>query len=146
MKEQELYQHQKNLIAKNPRKYLIAHDRGTGKTLSALTLCKINNIKALIIVPKSIKQQWIDQTPEHKVVTKEEFRKDWDKIGYYSALIIDECHWFSSLSSMMSKNLTKYIKKYNPPRIWLLTGTPYLNNVWNIFVLARHLGLSLIHI
>ncbi len=142
-----LYAHQQALLNKNPKRYLIAHDRGTGKTISVLELCKLNNVQALIIVPKSIKKQWITQCEhedyaylKHKVVTKEEFRKDWEKIGPYNAIVVDEAHWFASLTSKMSKSLQKYLKKYFYTYVWLLTGTPYLSNVWNIFTLAKHLG------
>lgn len=140
----ELYKHQQDILTKNPPKYLLAWGTGSGKTYAALELAKKNKTTALIICPKSIKQQWIENAGqynnEHKVVTKEEFRKYFKEIEAYDALIIDEFHYFAGMKSKMSKNLLKYIKKHSPTFIWGLTATPYLSTPWNIYQLARILG------
>src|SRR4051812_36536988 len=119
-----LYAHQQALLNKNPAKYLIAHSTGTGKTISVLSLAQKNKVTALIIVPKALKENWNRQIqsfdPQHKVVTKEEFKRDHLKLEAYRAIIVDECHTFASMSSQLSKSLDKYIKRTNPQFIWLL--------------------------
>ena len=142
----QLYAHQQRILDRNPKRFLIAHGTGTGKTLLALELAKKNAATALIIVPKAIKTQWQVQAgaynPKHLVVTKEEFRKDmrgWRKIGRYDAVIADEAHYFTGQSHMKSA-LMAYIKIHNPTCVWLLTATPYLSTPLNIYRLGLLLG------
>jgi len=135
----ELYQHQKDLIKLNPSKHLLAWGCGTGKTLASIELSKIKDEQTLIICPKSIKEQWLEQV-DYDILTKEEFRKDWRTLQKYDTLIIDEAHYFSGIKSQMYKNLIKYIKKNVPDNIFLLTATPYMSSPWNIYCLANILG------
>lgn len=74
------------------------------------------------------------------VVTKEEFRRDWDKLSKHEVVIVDEAHYFSGMKSQMSKSLSAYLKKHKTVNVLLLTATPYLSTPWNIYVLAKHLG------
>jgi len=147
----ELYAHQKELLDKNPAKHLICFGTGLGKSLTSMELANKNRCSVVFVVcPKSLKEKWqrdLDAfhwkdyaCAEYRVISKEEFRKDWDKLDPCDALIIDEAHYFSGLTSLMSKSLTKYIKKWNTNYIWLLTATPYMSTPWNIYTLARHLG------
>jgi len=144
-----LYQHQQELLDQNPHKWLIAHDVGTGKSLLAMELAIKNATRCLVICPKGIKKKWqreITDHPNHQkiqwlVLTKEEFRRDWEKLSILiDAVIVDEAHHFSNYSSQMSKNLLKFIRKVQPKCLWLLTGTPYRREPLNIWTLARYLG------
>jgi predicted helicase len=74
------------------------------------------------------------------VVTKEEFRRDWNKIEKFRCVSIDEFHYFSNMKSQMCKALLKYIKKHNPEYIYGLTATAYLSSAWQIFTEAKILG------
>lgn len=138
----KLFKHQQDLIDINPKKWLIAHSVGTGKTLTALTLVKNNNCKSvLVICPKSLVQQWEEQVSHStKVLSKEQFKKYAKELPYYEALIIDEAHFFSNYKSQLTKALLYYIKAHNPPYIYLLTGTPYLSSIWNIYTYGLILG------
>jgi len=76
----ELYKHQKDLVFKNPKRHLLAWGTGTGKTLTSLALARHNDVDALIVVPKALKENWgravvpfIEQ--RHMIISKEEFRK-----------------------------------------------------------------------
>lgn len=142
----KLYNHQKEILKKNPKKYLVAWKTGVAKTLPAI-LWANQFSSALVIVPKHLKEQWKERllnspvkTLRFKIVTKEEFRRDFDKLAGYESIIVDEAHYFSGMKSTMSKNLIKYIKKHNVENIWLLTATPYLSTPWNIYRLAQILG------
>jgi superfamily II DNA or RNA helicase len=140
----QLYKHQQRIVDLNPKRYLISHETGTGKTITALALAQKNNSLALIVCPKALKENWRraiqNFNPNHKIVSKEEFRKDWDTYGFYSTLIIDEFHFFGNLKSQMSKSLIKYTKKYVPTYMYGLTATPYCSTPMNIYSLATHLG------
>jgi len=98
----------------------------------------------IFIVPKALKEKWIrdcklNDYNDCNVFTKETFRRDWKKLPGYANIVVDEAHYFSGISSAMSKSLYNYIKKYKP-RVLLLTATPYMSTPWNIYTLARHLG------
>lgn len=140
----ELYQHQQKLLDLNPKKHLLAWETGTGKTVAACQLAKKNVNSTLVIMPKSLKEQWLEQdlTSEQCFVTKETFRRDWNKIKKYDCLIIDEAHYFSGIKSQMSKSLLAYVKKHKPEYIYLLTATPYLSSPFNIYCLAAILGVK----
>jgi len=141
-----LYPHQQRLVDQNPSKHLLAFGTGTGKTILALALADKNSVNAVIIVPKALKENWrrnVDSlypNLSHIVVSKEEFRRDWNDIPKYNAIIIDEMHFFGNLKSQMSKSLQKYIKKHDPKYIWGLSATPFCSSPMNVFALAKHLG------
>jgi superfamily II DNA or RNA helicase len=140
-----LYSHQQEIVDRNPAKHLIAFGTGVGKTLTALALADKNSVTPLIICPKALKENWARAVDDFDglsatIVSKEEFRRDWDKLPAYRAVIIDEFHYFANLKSQMSKALTKYQRKNNPPFVWGLTATPYLSSPLNIHALAHHLG------
>ncbi|MCP5375205.1 MAG: DEAD/DEAH box helicase family protein [Rickettsiaceae bacterium] len=105
----KLWSHQQKIIDLNPKKHLLAHEVGTGKTITAITLARNNNQKALVICPKSIKQQWLEQVPEGwQVLHKEGFKKMCNSGGitHYNCLIIDEIHFFASYKSQLTKVIT----------------------------------------
>ena len=141
-----LYAHQQRLIDRNPSKILLAHGTGTGKTISALSLAEKNGVQALIICPKALKPMWLrhaGSTPlQHVVMTKEEFRKQHKTLKRYNAIIVDEAHHFSGMSSLLSKALTSYLSTHNPQYRWLLTATPFRSTPWNIYRLASYLGYN----
>lgn len=125
-------------------------NHNTGKTLTALFLADQNHTTALIITPKKLKEQWEDhevvkkraatEYTAHKLVTKEEFRRDWRLLGRYDAIIVDEAHYFSRSTSQLSKALRAYMRYHNPTYIWLLTATPYLSTPWNVYTLGQYCG------
>lgn len=142
----QLYKHQRKLLDLNPKKHLIAFGTGTGKTYASLLLAQKNNVTALIIVPKALKENWNRYASQfnidHKIVSKEEFRRDWDKLTAFKAVIVDEFHYFANLKSGMSKSLIKYQRKHKPEYVWGLTATPFCSSPMNIYALATHLGHS----
>lgn len=144
----QLYAHQQRLVDQNPSRYGLWHEVGTGKTITAISLAKKNARRVLVVCPKSIKQQWYNQirfwtdglTLDWAVVTKEEFRRDWLKLDGYDCLIVDEAHFFGNAKSQLHKNAMKWLKANNPEFIYLLTGTPYLSSVMNIYAYECLLG------
>lgn len=141
----ELFKHQKRILDKNPKKCGLFWSVGTGKTLAVLELLKKNKINdALVIIPKGLKEQWEEQT-DQRVITKETFRRDWNKLNKHSTLVIDELHFFLGMQSIkkksqMLKSLLSYIKKHNPEYIYGLTGTPYMSSPFNIYAASQILG------
>lgn len=145
------YEHQRRLLEANPKKHLMCWSTGTGKTLASLGLCYQNGKDPLIICPKSLKEKWHrdatmflnERGGTHMppgIVSKEEFRRDWNTLPHYDALVFDEGHYFSGMKSQMHKAALAYIRKHNPEIILIPTATPYMSTPWNIYSLAAILG------
>jgi superfamily II DNA or RNA helicase len=141
-----LYKHQQKIVDEFPRRHLLAHDCGTGKTITSLSLAKKAGVSTLIICPKMLKEKWVRESKEwlsapHMVLTKEEFKRDFRKIGKYDAIIVDECHnTFASLKSQGYKSLLVYIKVHTPTYVWLLTATPFTSSPMSVYALGRLLN------
>ncbi len=154
----KLYDHQKKIIEADPKKALIALGTGGGKTLVCLCLGKK---RTLIVVAK---QQKLDKTWEQNnekfgvnrditVVSKEEFRRDWQTYDAYDTLIVDECHYMLGMlpdmrvvkgvevpkTSQMFDSLRGYIRKHDPERIYLASATPAAKAM-NVFALGMIFG------
>ena len=74
------------------------------------------------------------------VLTKEEFKKQWNSIVGYEGVIWDEAHALGNIKSGFSKSFLHYCKKHDVKYRWLCTATPYLSTPMNIFALGKHLG------
>jgi len=147
-----LFRHQDRFLKKNPAKILLCWDTGTGKTLASILWAEQNSKRTIIICPKALKENWRREiekfstnTGYFKVVSKEEFRRDWNTLPHADAIIVDEAHYFSGMrnyknTSQMAKSLLFYCKKHDPGYLLLATATPYMSTPWNIFMLAKHLG------
>lgn len=144
-----LYQHQKDLIERNPSKHGIFFDVGTGKSLTGIELAKKNGRHILVVTLKSLKDNWKNEikkwdgdttTRTYMVMSKEEFKRDYAKIPYYDTIIYDEAHTAAYSTNGFHKALYKYIKVHNPPFVYLLTATPILSDVMSVWGLARLLG------
>lgn len=143
----QLFAHQLDLIHKNPKKHLIAFGTGTGKTATAIRLAEHNAKTCLVICPKSVAVNWERETKiwsveacRYTIVTKETFRRDWQKLPKCDAVIVDEAHFVANYKSQLYKSLAGYLKHYEIRYIWLLTASPYLSSAWNIYSLANLLG------
>jgi hypothetical protein len=143
-----LYKHQEEIIRKMPKRILLAHSTGAGKTLSSIELIIKHTSHFLVVTKKDLKAMWVrvlKDRPEKlsfKVVTKEEFSRDWETLGYYAGVIIDESHYFYGTGSAMRKNMLKWLKKNNIPIRICCTATPYLSTPNNVYWAARILGYN----
>src|ERR1700744_4816095 len=92
----ELYNHQNEFLAKNPDKSALIWSCGTGKTLTAVEWATRRSVLTLIICPKALKANWEraigEKKPWFKVMSKEEFRRDYKIINRFSQIIVDEVH------------------------------------------------------
>lgn len=131
---------------------MLAHGTGTGKTLTSIWLAKKNCASVLIICPKGLKTNWARAMFENvtldtsivmrfKIVSKEEFRRDWKDLEAFDGVIIDEAHTFAGIKSQLYKSICFYMKRHNVQYRWLLTATPFLRNAWNVYCLGKILGV-----
>lgn len=140
----QLYKHQRDFLDNNPDKHALVWGTGSGKTTAALSIAKKKKGNfTLIIVPKGLRIQWEVAIKEfgfkgkHTVVTKEQFKKLWDKISDYECVIVDEAHYFLGMTSAINKSLVKYFKKHQTKYRYLLTATPYRSSPWDIYKMAE---------
>jgi len=160
----QLLKHQQDFVVKDIKKSLLVWGTGTGKSLASIAWAfyKKEGEPILVICPKYLIKKWekeffksLDNNPmltelmkiefandRIKIISKETFRRDWDKLKGFQTVIIDEAHYFSGVKSQMSKNLLKYIKKHNTQNILGLTATPFLSSPMNIYTLGKILGKS----
>lgn len=145
----ELYEHQKRIVEKNPKKSGLWHQLGTGKTITALALAKKNNIEVLIVVPKPVRRKWhkamVDMQVEGLIMSREEFRKMAPTMrgDKFKGLIIDESHFgFCSLKAQLHKKTKWFIKQWHIEYVWLLTGTVYTSSAWSVYGAAQLLGVN----
>lgn len=138
-----LYDHQKKVIEEDKLWTGLWFGTGGAKTRTALEMAES---PVLVICPK---QQKLDQTWEKNadkfgiilsmdVVSKEEFRRDWEDLKAYKTVIIDEAHnVFGVTASTIQKNYVKfpktsqifeavrlYLLKHPPVRFYMCTATP----------------------
>jgi len=148
--EIKLFKHQQELLEKNPKQHLLAWGCGSGKSLTAIKLVEKNAKSCLIVCPKSLKDNWKNELKKYSVLpeikwtilSKEEFKKAVNdkKVLPHNAFIGDEAHYFGNMKSQLTKAVLSYLKEAKPDFVYLLTATPYMSSVWNVFALGRILG------
>ena len=145
----ELYQHQKDVLALSPDKYLFCWDCGTGKTRSSIELIEQKTFDVLLIVPKGLVanwrrelEKWSNQQTGYSIYTKEQFKKAQMEgtIRAHDAVLVDEIHFFAGMTSQFSKSLIKYLHQHDVRYVYGLTATPFLSNPWNVYRLAQVFG------
>lgn len=156
----ELYEHQKRIIEEGKKKCGLFIGTGGAKTRTALEMAEGS---VLVICPK---QQREDKTWESnaekfgivvniKVVSKEDIRRDWEKLPAFDTVIIDECHTVLGVTSdTKTRNKTQvpktsqifeavysYLKKSPPRRLYLCSATP-VGKPMNLWAIAKLLGFN----
>ncbi len=163
----KLYSHQQKIIDEDPKKCGLFLGTGSGKTLTALSL---SDCRVLVITPKTIKEDLTWERNYEKilkenldkntvssitVMSKEEFRRDWQSLPRFDTVIIDEAHTVCGISpvfkwvnkkpvpktSQLFDACYQFIQKTNPERLYLLTATP-VRNPLAVFALMVLLGKS----
>lgn len=154
----KLYEHQQKILNDDPHKVLIALGTGGGKTRVCLELAMGST---LVVAPK---QQKLDKTWERNaekfgivinltVVSKEEFRRDWQSYPAYNTVIFDECHNVLGVTpetrqrnrivipkaSQIFESVRDYLVKYPPERLYFASATP-VTKPMHLWALATLLG------
>lgn len=150
--------------------FLLADDMGLGKSLQALTVAAValhmkEAKRILVVVPASLKENWqdeldifgegytghvLDGTPKQREKQLAEFDKDVLIINYeqvtahvdtlnamkFGITIYDEAHYIKSRKSIR----TKACFRLTQPRHFLLTGSPLLNQVDDLWALLHRIS------
>jgi SNF2 family DNA or RNA helicase len=144
--------------AEGPRGGLLCDEMGLGKTVQMLeTMVRNFKRRSLIVVPKSIVEQWLGQirkfTPQFTVCVyagpKREFQFADICICPYSVLrdltgvewgrvILDEGHEIRNKKSMIHQICMDLVADVK----WILTGTPIFNRMSDFVNLCEFVGVS----
>jgi superfamily II DNA or RNA helicase len=140
----KLFDHQQKLVDQFPKKHVLCWSTGSGKSITLISLAQKAKENPLIVVPKGLKKQWQVLIAEHNlkaaVITKEEFRRDWESLDRFNCVILDELHYFLGMKSSLSKSLIAYIKKWNVEYLYGATATPFRSSAWDIYRLLEIFG------
>jgi SNF2 family DNA or RNA helicase len=145
---------------------ILADEVGLGKTIQSIYLMMKNKMKTLIVVPKSLVKQWMDETakfgsglnmryikdfsdfdPNYDtcIVSSSIFNKANAVIGntpihsvHWGRLIIDESHSIKNKKSKLHKNISSLSTDIR----WCLTATPVMNKMEDFISLLGFIGVS----
>lgn len=135
-----------------------AYEQGLGKTLQAIMVQQSEDFNCLIICPATAKYSWaieyekftdeksvnIGHDPEAKVnITNYENLYLCTELFMKSDLVIfDEAHYLVNMESQRSQYAHRFIRKYKPQRLILLSGTPMKERIPNLYSPLKLLSYS----
>lgn len=146
-----LLKHQKEgieFMSKN--KYVInADEQGLGKTLQAMYVADLTEGSTLVISPATLKLNWKEEYEKFtdivpvvglepskvNIVNYEMLYLCTELFKRASTVIIDEAHYLIHMDSQRTEYVHRFIKRYIPERLILLTGTPLKNRVSDCYSL-----------
>ena len=146
-------------INSTPRGGMLCDEMGLGKTLQMIGAIVKNPKKhTLIVVPKSIVQQWVSElakfAPKLTVCAYDGPRRKYkpadvcvcpysvivDLLEYqWDRVILDEGHEIRSRSSLVHKNAMRI----SAPIRWIVTGTPVFNRFKDFISLCEFVGVPI---
>jgi SNF2 family DNA or RNA helicase len=145
------------------RKMILAYDPGLGKSAAALMRAKTLGFEKLVVIlPKAIKDNWITQlqlfldeggviyhgTPAQRkklikqaaeskiVITTTSFLPELEEFKW-DAIIVDEAHIISRPQTLGHKSVKKVVKSNPEASLQLLTGTPVLHKLVDLWGLVH---------
>lgn len=152
------YDIQKQIILDDKENTGVFLGTGVGKTLTCLVL---GRGRILVVCPK---QQKLDETWQKNnakfelgknltVVSKEEFRRDWDILPAFDTVIFDEGHNMMGVlpetrqrnkvqipkTSQLFEAALLYLRKHKPQRLYIATATPG-SKPMNVWACAKLMG------
>lgn len=145
----ELRPHQVKAVKESPNIWGLWFRMRVGKTPTAIRLATSRVDSALVICPKQLSEQWAREIKtwndrddfKFHIISRDQFRRDWNKLPYCQAIIVDECHRaFGNYKSKLFKAGESYLKKHGIKHLWLLTGTPFTSQSWSIFSYGKLMG------
>lgn len=158
-----LYAHQQKIIDEDSKKTGLFLGTGSGKTITALVLARGH---ILVIAPKTQVEDrnWerafedITHIGSLTVISKERFRRDYETIGKFDTVIIDEAHTCLGVTpttrqrkrqiipraSQLFEALDSYLHFARPERLYLCTATIMRSpmTVWAAYKLLKPDGVG----
>ena len=141
----ELKPHQQKVVnymkTSDVRGILLYHKVGTGKTITSIAIAELYNKKKIVIVPASMRTQWVTELKKmkvnlknYKIISYQRFLND-AKNGNLKSFddlvaIVDEAHRIRSADGIISTLAVKLLQ--SAYKVILLTGTPMINSPTDI--------------
>lgn len=138
---------------------ILCDEMGLGKTVQVIfTMLRNQKNKTLIIVPKSIVDQWVSELSTFasslKICTYNGSHRKFDEdadvyvcpysvavdlVGYkWDRIVLDEGHEIRNQSSLIHKTCMSFKAKTK----WIITGTPVFNNLRDFVSLCKFIGIA----
>ena len=146
VKEQtrQLKAHQKlvvDFMTSKPDNLLLAHNMGTGKTMTAVAVAAALRLGAVVVAPKATRKAWEDECKLQKVACSFFHYKDFrglERLGrviHDRMLILDEVHNAKTVKSKAYPLILTAIN--NARRVIACTGTPIPNTPSDFLICAN---------
>ncbi len=154
-----LYDHQKKFVEEDRKKYGNFWGTGVSKTRPIL---EISDSPTLVIHIKNGRddKSWENESVKFgipvnlTVVSKEDLRRDWDKMPPFKTVVVDECHKCLGVypktkqrnkriivdTSQIFEALINYLTKNPPDRLYLVSATPVTKPL-NLWAIAKIYGV-----
>lgn len=145
--QRKLRPHQAKAVAESPDKWGFWFRQRVGKTAASIRFMSARAKHCLIIVPKSLKNQWIREVEAWNnsktvfyVISKEDARLNKNIPDQIDACIWDEIHLAgANYKSQTYKAVEKLLIVNNTRFVLLLSGTPY-TGPWSVYSYGKLLG------
>lgn len=136
-----LYKHQVEGVERmleTPR-MIVADQMGTGKTLTALVAAKAWNLPVLVVIPPTLRTNWLREAEKAQVkVEIYSWKRQPEPPAKPYILIADEAHLYQTMQTARTKSMLNLALSDNCRACYLLTGTPIKNGrPANLFPLLR---------
>ncbi len=154
-----LYKHQEQFIIEDKKKFGNFWGTGVSKTRPIL---EVSEGATLVIHIKNGRddRSWENEsvkfgiTVNLTVISKEDLRRDWDKLPPFKTVIVDECHKCLGVytetrqrdhkqvvkTSQIFEALLSYLTKHPPERLYLVSATP-VTKPMNLWAIAKIYGV-----
>ena len=119
------------------RGIILFHGLGSGKTITSIAISKIYDSPVLVIVPASMRTQWIPELKKMEVIMSQYQVTSYE--GFLSSVesgkietlenyvvLVDEAHRIRSTSGKIATTMVRLLQ--TAKKIILLTGTPMVNS------------------
>jgi len=141
---------------------IIGDEMGLGKTLQAIAIATLTEQKVVVVCPAFLKLNWErevkkfshlsvfvlennkqkpDEDAEAIIINYEQMAK-FPNLFQRRLWIFDESHYLKNRQAKRTKTWGRYLKKYQPDRMILLSGTPIKNRTLEFYTALAACSLS----
>ncbi len=154
-----LYKHQEKFVAEDRKRFGNFWGTGVSKTRAIL---EVAESPVLVIHIKNGRddRSWENESVKFgipanlTVISKEDLRRDWKKLGPFRTVVVDECHKCLGVypetrqrdrkqvvkASQIFEALLGYLTKHPPERLYLVSATP-VTKPMNLWAIAKLYGV-----
>jgi len=130
---------------------LIADEMGLGKTMQALGIAAREGKTTSIVVPTFLIPNWLNEIKKfvpyksrfpYKVFGYTQLKKYLHILAKSKVVIADEAHYLKNPEAQRTILFTEAIKRFQPKRMILLSGTPIKNRIPEFYSLLKLISMN----